>query len=378
MKLSVVLTHACNLACSYCYTGEKKAVRMAPETAFAALDWGLARSRADGWLWLGFFGGEPLVEWELLARLAERARELAARQGLELVLQCTTNGTLLDPERVARLHALGVRLALSLDGTAEHHDLARRTAGGGASHGDVLRALELLVAARRPFEVVTVVTPATAGMVSQSLRYLFDRGVERVTLNTHWGGAWTDAELDTYRREWEVAAAVFVAWMRRGRAVSLEPLDSALVGVARGRRGPVERCLAGTSSVAVAPSGRLYGCARSVGEDDGRLAIGDLERGIVPALAARAAGSAAAPDECRGCAAAERCDRHCACACLEETGDAGTPGPVLCFQQHVLEDLARRVWQTLVRERCPAFLERFGGELEARAPEPAPEREAAR
>ncbi|MBC8070175.1 MAG: radical SAM protein, partial [Deltaproteobacteria bacterium] len=104
LELALVLTHACNLACSYCYTGEKKRVRMPPALAERVLELAFdATLRVDGHLQLSFFGGEPLLEDGLLLALAERARARSHASGCPLLLQVTTNGTLLDTELVGRL-----------------------------------------------------------------------------------------------------------------------------------------------------------------------------------------------------------------------------------------------------------------------------------
>ncbi|MBK6514130.1 MAG: radical SAM protein [Polyangiaceae bacterium] len=332
MDVALVLTRACNLSCGYCFAGDKVKARMTPEVASAAIDLALDRADAAGErLELSFFGGEPLLEWDLLIELAAEARARADTRGMKIALQVTTNGTLLDAGRVSTLADLGVHVALSHDGTAWAHDTNRRTRGDRGTHAEVEAALDLLLACGRPFDVITVVDPATLGDLASGVRALLDRGVERLTLNPSWAAAWSPERLEALRGAYEQIAAYVIGWFRRGRTVSVQPLDSALVLAARGERRSPHLCTAGVKRLAIAPSGRIYGCGRSVREDDGTLSIGSLEAGLDAARPAI-------------------CPEGCACASFEETGDAATPGPVQRLHDALVAELAPRIIRALESE----------------------------
>lgn len=337
MDVGLVLTRACNLACGYCFAGEKKRVPMSREVGERAIDFALDAAVARGEpLEIELFGGEPLLEWELVVDLATLARRRASERGVPLVLQMTTNGTLLDDERVKVLGELEVHLALSLDGTQKAHDQARPNVGGAGSYRLASAALDRLLAAGRPFDVITVVDPATVTELARGVRETLDRGVSQLTLNANWAGAWTDAALESMRLAYEEVAAILVAWFRRGRAVSIQPFDSALVTFASSGSVRPHGCSAGVSSLAVGPSGRVYGCARSVGEDEAERAIGAIDAGLDPARVA-VLGSPACPGSC-------------ACANLEETGDASTPGHVQRFHDALVASLAPKIARALERD----------------------------
>lgn len=325
LDVGLVVTHACNLACSYCYTGEKKRVRMSADVAQRALELafaGAAQARAR--LQLTFFGGEPLLERELVLAIAEEARARSLASGQALVMQLTTNGTLLDAELVQRLGELGVHLALSIDGTRAQHEAARPLAGGGSSWAATRRGLELLLAQRErfAFDVIAVVDPDTVHLVGDGVRELLDLGVDALTLNPNFAGGWDEARLDELDRQLELVAALVVAWLRRGRWVRVQPLESALRSFTEVGRVVTAACGAGARRLAVAPSGRIYGCCRAVGEDTGRGALGHLDDGIP-----RPAASGTA----------------CACASAEETGDPGLAGPVQLRHDRAVERVAVRL-----------------------------------
>lgn len=325
LDVGLVLTHACNLACTYCYTGEKKRVRMPEALAMRAVELAIDEAaRAGTKLQLSFFGGEPLLEHELVLAVAEQARALARARGCTLVMQLTTNGTLLTEQLVEQLGALGVHLAISIDGTRAQQEAVRPLAGGGSSYDTTRRGLELLLAQRErfPFDVIAVVDPGTVHLLGEGVRELLDLGVEALTLNTNYGGAWSEAQLEVLDRQLEIVAAVMLAWLRRGRWVRIQPLESALRSLAELGRVVATSCNAGARRLAVAPSGRIYGCSRAVGEDTGQGALGHLEHGL-PAPHALAEG--------------------CACASAEETGDPRVAGPVQLRHDRSLAQVAQRL-----------------------------------
>src|SRR5262245_838830 len=94
--LTLMVNHACNLRCTYCYTGAKVQRPMPERIARAAIDRAAASIRPDGLLELGFFGGEPLIEAPLIKSLMSYARDLSRSRGLRLSCHLTTNGTVVD------------------------------------------------------------------------------------------------------------------------------------------------------------------------------------------------------------------------------------------------------------------------------------------
>ncbi len=334
MQISLVLTHACNLACSYCYTGEKKRVSMSPEVAKLALDMAFEppSARRPELVQLSFFGGEPMLEMTHLESIAREAHKRAQEGGQTLELQMTTNGTLLDDDRLARLNELGVFIALSIDGDRQSHN-----AGRGPSYASARAALDRLLANGQRFDVVYVVHTGNVDRLAAGVRELVDLGVRSITLNIDYGGEWDAASLAVLSAQYGVVAAIQLAWLRRGVSLRVDPLTGALYE-RLDSRSLSHGCSAGQREFAVAPSGRIYGCARSVGEDDGVGAIGHVGK-----ARASTCESEETPAACKTCAVTQSCERHCACACREETGDPKRPGPVLCAHQHIIEGLAGRL-----------------------------------
>ena len=134
LTLTLCLTHDCTLRCSYCYAGRKYRHAMARETAFRAIDLAVEEARQRGGaLDVNFFGGEPLLEWDLLKVCDAYAREKTQGLAAPMRNSLTTNGTLLTPDKADWMQERDYLLVLSVDGHAAMHNRNRRYADGSGS-----------------------------------------------------------------------------------------------------------------------------------------------------------------------------------------------------------------------------------------------------
>lgn len=360
MKLTLVVTHRCDLACAYCYAGTASSRNLPPAVGRRAVERALEGLAPGEGLDLGFFGGEPLLVWPLVTDLARFARRRAADRGRGLRLQLTTNGTRLRGRVLEEALELGFELTVSMDGLPEVHDAFRPTRGGRPSSSRALAAIDRLVARGADFAVNAVVRPETVARLPAGARFLADRGVRRLLPSLDWGARW-DAAAGS-------ALQVAVAGLRRlyvERAPDLEigwieTKALLLVGTAQER----PRCGVGEGEVAVAPSGRLYPCERLVGNDDRDLGYGHVDD-PGPLRTARpcgANGTAASQDGCGDCSVRALCARDCACANLARTGDPARPDGLVCLlEQACLREAARALNEIAAGRRRLPVLEAVGG-----------------
>lgn len=367
MNVSLVLTHDCNLGCTYCYEGEKFKKRMGPEVITRALDLAFADLPAeDPSMRLSFFGGEPLLEWALLADIADRAIARAEKEQVELTLTVTTNGTRLDRDKVRFLVERGFFVGLSIDGDRAAHEATRPTRGGRSSFDAVLRGLDLLLAEGAWLETISVVDPANVCRLGESVRFLVGHGVERIALNPNFGATFTDAELAAWERGYREAAELYVARSLAGRPFYLNVVEDQLLTHVKGGYAEEDRCPMGHGGVAVAPSGNLYPCERMVEEDrSGELRIGDVFAGIDGGrLLCLDAQAGPVNEECGGCGVKARCMSFCACANRAESGSIGIAGGVQCWHAQMAIRIADQAGAELWRARDRHFLQRvysYGG-----------------
>lgn len=180
-SLMLMTTYECQLRCSYCLV-RRGPRRMDEETARRAADLLVASSAPR--LLLNFFGGEPLLAWDLVRGVAAYARRRAG--GRPLRLNLTTNGLLLDDEVLAFLRDNDGFVHLSLDGDPA----ARFGAPSRAAAREAEEALRRLARSGVPHHVNAVVTPARAGSFDEDLLALERLGARRIQLGYQVGTDW--------------------------------------------------------------------------------------------------------------------------------------------------------------------------------------------
>ncbi|MCP4686485.1 MAG: radical SAM protein, partial [Desulfobacterales bacterium] len=175
------VTGACNLGCRYCYYrgGEQpgRGASMTPGVAERAVDFLLERSGPLDAATLVFFGGEPLLNFQLITRVVDYATRAASDRGKTIDFAITSNGTLFTEEVVAFLHENNVGVTVSMDGLPRVHDRYRRFPDGSPSYDRILPGVKRLLRDRGRKPVVARVT--TAGEprdLSAALDHLLDMG----------------------------------------------------------------------------------------------------------------------------------------------------------------------------------------------------------
>ena len=400
MQVTLCLTHDCTLRCPYCYAGEKRRKAMPWEVAKAAIDrtvaWQLEHYPEKDYV-LGFFGGEPLLEWDLLQRADAYAADAARAAGLRFGRTVTTNLTLLDRGKADWLRARRYKLGLSIDGSPAMHDANRRFPDGRGSYAACMAALPLVedFPAPRP-EIICVVTPATAPLLAEGVRFLHARSALPIAVNPDFTADWDDASRAALRAAYETLAGdVLASWraaarhersqvprlksqiddrkfplrpatMRPATAAAAQPLhltwfDGKLKALRVGGYRACDKCDPVRRELAVAPSGNLYPCPNLVGNDDKEdLRLGTAQEGFDPAAIARILARRGNHDPaCRDCPAAPRCVNWCCCANYFSTGRTDRVGSFGCFHEKLSIELADRVAETLLAERNAPFASWF-------------------
>ena len=181
-KLTLQVTQNCNLRCDYCvYSGvyetrAHSAKSMSLEVAKKAIDYVLANSVDEKSLNFGFYGGEPLLELDLIETCISYVRSVSGSK--ELTFTLTTNGTLLTCEAYERLVGLGVDVAISLDGPRDVHDSARKYPDGRGSFDDIIRNLSKIQAkhpdAKDKLRFMAVVNPEVSDSCLENLYTMDD------------------------------------------------------------------------------------------------------------------------------------------------------------------------------------------------------------
>ena len=352
MNLTLHLTENCNMNCAYC-TREKKPVRMTEAVLDAACDLAFSQGKTAG---LCFFGGEPLLEKELIFRALRRCRNHSRKTGIPVSYKITTNGTLLDDAFLGVAMQEHIGVGLSFEGKAQ--DTCRRFADGSTSFSQVDAAAERLLKVLPDSYAMMTIAPQAVQQFAESVRYLRERGFYRITATIAYGKKvqWTDEALTLLEAQLRQIAAFYEAEFLAGRPFFFSAFDAKIRDCIRGFN-PSERCHLGFRQMPVAPDGKIYACTQFIGDED--YCFGDVFHGLDRAKQARIAQRAATPETCRECALRTRCTNSCGCLNRLETGNEDTVSPLQCSYERMLIAIADETAERLFAADETAFRKRF-------------------
>lgn len=347
-SLTLMVNHACNLRCRYCYTGAKFRRPMSHDIATAAIHRAVRSTVSGGQLELGFFGGEPLLEAEAIHSWIELTRTACVDRRVELRLNLTTNGTIDDHAAWRVMLSPELGLSLSHDGLPEVHDRHRRSAEGHGSSDAVLATMDRLLEAGRDFNVVMVVRPDNLLSLAKGIEFLQTRGVRQVTPSLD---LWTEwSRLDAEHLQQAVADCADL-WIREWPGLSISWFDEKAALLAGVPMTPTARCGFGHGQIAVSPAGHLYPCERLINEDRadnpqrlaGHVLDGDDFCDSLPAPDRTAAA-------CTQCALQSLCGTTCRCSNFIRTGNTTKPDGLLCWLETLCFRETARVLKHIAAE----------------------------
>ena len=226
--LCLHIAHDCNLACKYCFAEEGeyhgRRALMSFEVGKKALDFLIANSGNRRNLEVDFFGGEPLMNWHVVKQTVAYCREQEKKHNKLFKLSLTTNGMLLDKEKVKYLTDNHISLILSLDGRKEMHDAMRPGVHGEGTYDQILKNLQYCVAHRNGEEYYVRGTFPRRNMdtFTDDVLDMIDKGFPAVSMEPVVGNedepyAIREEDLPAVKKEYERLANTFIQREAEGK-----------------------------------------------------------------------------------------------------------------------------------------------------------------
>ena len=340
--LCLHVTHDCNLACRYCFAeeGEYHGQRalMSFEVGKQALDFLIEHSGNRTNLEVDFFGGEPLMNWDVVKQLVEYGRSREAETGKRFRFTVTTNGVLLNDEMMDFINREMHNVVLSIDGRKQVNDFMRPFRSGKGSYDLILPKFKKMAESRNQQQYYVRGTYTHHNLdFSEDVLHLADEGFEQISVEPVVAPSTADyaiqeADIPALCREYEKLAEAILARRRAGNGFNFFHFMIDLSG------GPcvykrISGCGAGTEYLAVTPWGDLYPCHQFVGNTD--FLLGNVKDGIVNTeLRDRfKMVNVYAKDTCRDCFSKFHCSGGCAANAYNFTGDILKPYEIGCELQ---------------------------------------------
>ncbi len=330
--LCLHVAHTCNLNCAYCFASQGKfhgeRALMPFEVGKRALDFLIENSGGRHNLEVDFFGGEPLMNWDVVKRLVAYARTIEKEKGKNFRFTLTTNGMSIDSDVIDFANREMSNVVLSLDGRREVHDRYRVDYQGQGSYDRVVPKFQELVRARGGKDyymrgTFTHQNPDFLKDIDAMLDLGFDQlSMEPVVCAPGDPAALTEEDKAIVMEQYERLAQKMLERRKEGRPFTfyhyMVDLESGPCIYKR-----ISGCGSGTEYMAVTPWGDLYPCHQFVGEEKFRL--GSVFEGVTNHAVQeefRGCNVYARPD-CADCWAKLYCAGGCAANAYHATGSIG-------------------------------------------------------
>jgi len=271
--------HDCNMTCKYCFgdkgafEGVRSLLSRKPEKK--AIDFLLEHSGSRRNLEIDFFGGEPLMNFEVVKSLVDYGREAEKVYGKNIRFTITTNGLLLDDDKADYINENMDNVILSIDGRPEVNDNMRRTCNDKGTYDIITKNYLRFVEKRKGTYYVRGTFTRENLDFSEDVRHLVDKGfknvsVEPVVTDLSVGYALQDEDAETLFQEYDKLTDLYLEYAKEGKKFEFFHFNVDL------NQGPcvvkrVSGCGAGTEYVAVSPEGDIYPCHQFVGNPDFKL-----------------------------------------------------------------------------------------------------------
>lgn len=285
--LCLHIAHDCNLACKYCFAEEGeyhgRRALMPYEVGKKALDFLVANSGNRVNLEVDFFGGEPLMNWQVVKDLVAYGRSLEEPNHKKFRFTLTTNGVLLNDEVLEFANREMANIVLSIDGRKEVHDLMRPFRKGQGSYDLVVPKFQKVAESRDQMNYYVRGTFTRNNLdFSKDVEHLAELGfkqisVEPVVAPKEEDYAIREEDIPKLLEEYDSLAKYLLQRRKEGKGVNFFHFMIDLEGgpcVAKRLSG----CGSGTEYLAVTPWGDFYPCHQFVGNED--FLLGNVDEGI--------------------------------------------------------------------------------------------------
>jgi uncharacterized protein len=346
------VTEACNLACTYCFKWQKKAIHMDEATAKDAIDWLLeASGDFKGELKINLMGGEPTLRFDLIQKIVPYGKCRARQLGKSLHFGCTTNCTRLTDEMMDFWRRFGMGFHCSVDGIPEIQNSNRPLLGGGPSAPEVEKNVKKILSYRPEVMARATVTPRSIHVLHESALYLERLGFRSITFKMAMNCAWEESHFKIWADQLAKLGKFYIDRLVSGNPINVDEFGRGLRNL-RSTRQPSKRpCGAGHALVLVDPRGDIWPCHR-FGPHlcGGQFRLGKIGKRFDDRLHSVFIGYDSLVDtkaDCDHCRAALTCRLWCYAECIEATTSLYNPGANYCEANRILHDAIVQIYDQL-------------------------------
>jgi uncharacterized protein len=359
MHVTLHITTACNMNCSYCYSPPVEGNTMSYETAKSCIDYiSIHHPYNTGII---FFGGEPLLKKDLIIQTIDYAKSIKEKNGSYFHYKVTTNGLLLDEDFMKYAKNVKLDVSLSIDGLRQAHNQHRLLKNGGESFDLVEPKIELLLRNQPYAKFLMTVSPDTIQYYSKSFEYLIQKGCKYIISSLDYAAKWTDDDIKKLKIQYEQIAELYENFIMEERKFYFSPFDMKFTNHIRQDNNECFQCHLAKKQISIAFNGDIYPCVQFVkdGVSNTSFKIGDVLEGINVLKKEKMYEISKIENEnCTKCSYNERCNNKCSCLNWQLTGEINQLSPKVCESERVLIPIVDKLGKKLFKKGAAMFIQK--------------------
>jgi len=375
---TIDLTEACNLACDYCFTfSDHKKRDLTEKLGRSIIDWWLPQTDQNSKIDIAWWGGEPLLKWNLLKKLTYYSKKLANELGREVKFGGTTNGVLYTPDKVEWCLEHKSLFLVSLDGIQPAHDFHRKTVNGQGSWKIVDKNLrEALKLA--PWQRIRVSFSAyTIKYFLESVQYFVeDLGIKNFAFSPVFESDWNDEAFEICEEQFNLAVDYAVKRAKQNDPIVMKHINDE-ANMNNKRHSIQNPCGAGGGYTGWSVDGFMFPCHRF-----NKHGLSTKERYNLSTIIAKPIGDSfeycndewrkafytwkdAPPLKCVNCSIYRKsvCNGGCYAVNFDCTGDIYIPSEKLCKYNKIQHDVGIRYKKIADQENIDILQSGWGENL---------------
>jgi uncharacterized protein len=360
MKYTILITQQCNLRCGYCYI-VRKPTKISRRVSKDIIDFIFKHTPPNEKIHIGFFGGEPLLEFELIKSITDQIEGHPSYGDYAVELTVVTNGTIFSDDIADFMNAHNIGLGISCDGPPSVQDVFRLFPNGKGTSAIVENTIRRALERFSLVLVNAVYHPRTFRFLPETVAYLSSLGVKQIYLSPDFSAPWTKEDADVLPDVYNQLAEQYITFYRQRNPHFISLIDSKITVILRGGYDPFERCRMGVGQFAFTPNGNIYPCERLVESGENGHCLGNIYDGLLASPVSCHVASGEANAECLRCGLKEYCMHWCGCSNYSASGYYNRVSPFLCASERAAIQAAYYAYQTLEDEIGVFFYDHMAG-----------------
>jgi uncharacterized protein len=318
------------------------------EVAQKIVDFAFQKNAKDERLEIGFFGGEPLLEFERIKHIVELIKAHPLYSKTNVRLSITSNGTIFNQKIANFILSNHIVLCISYDGLPKNQDVNRKYKNGKSSALTVEKNIKKALRYFPLLPVNAVFSDKTLTYLPQTVEHLINLGVKNIYLNPDISAKWTQKHAKQLLEIYGLIAEKYLQCYLQNNPKFISLIDNKITVILRGGYKPFEKCRMGSGELAFGTTGNVYPCERLVGSDDGKTnCIGNIMEGTIKPSTCKIVPSTATNTECIQCGLSEYCMNWCGCTNYHSTGKYNKVSAFMCAHEQAAINVSYQTIQKM-------------------------------